>query len=135
MSRLLCCVGGEEGDRGGKARGPGSVKESDYLLPGGEWDPSISSSPLRTVAHHHGPAARSDSTASDRTTSSSVRSFLSKRFRRKSRHSETSNRANSVADNNGGYLPPPLVPSKTLPTIDEFKLLKTVGRGAFGKVG
>lgn len=126
MSRLLCCVRGEGEDRGkGNA-----IKEGDYLLPGGEWDPSISSSPSR-ISKNHG-RTESELSRSSRTTNSSIRSFLSKRFGRHSGRSQAS--ASSVENLAAGdYQPPPLVPSKTLPTFEEFKLLKTVGRGAFGK--
>lgn len=33
-----------------------------------------------------------------------------------------------------GYVPPALPNSTVTPTIDDFRLLKTVGKGAFGKV-
>lgn len=127
MSRFLCCCL-QDGDEK-------KVTDGDYLLPGGDWDPSLSSSPLavRTDSRRQSPSESSARHLSYNT-SSSVRSFLTRRWRGKksSRYSQT-----PQPDGDGGrgeYQPPPLVPSKTLPTFDEFKLLKTVGKGAFGKV-
>ena len=80
------------------------MTEEDFLLPGGEWDPSIS-------------------TASNR----SKRSIKL----RKSKNRSNSDGASDV----GSYDPPPFVPScRKLPTFEEFRLLKTVGKGSFGKV-
>lgn len=52
---------------------------------------------------------------------------LSKSFVARKRTTETK----------GTYVPPsiPAVNLQSLPTIEEFRLLRTVGRGAFGKVG
>ncbi len=111
MSSLICCARSKtKGDREFRR----VLSDGDYLLPGGEWDPSLSVHP--TSAEHKGSRFN-------------VRSLLSKRI----------NRGNSAASldlqGSGEYQPPPLQPSRTLPTMEEFKLLKTVGRGAFGKVG
>lgn len=131
MSRLFCCVKGERGEKA-------AVKEEDYLLPGGEWDPSLSASPSRSTALPPSNQAtktrvHTDSGASTR---SSIRSFFSRKFGRGSGRSRASTAASTenLVAGGGEYQPPPLVPSKTLPTVEEFKLLKTVGRGAFGKV-
>ena len=100
--RDLCCgcaCATEEKD--GRTQ---SVAEEDFLLPGGEWDPSLSH-------------------VSSRSTRSSTRA----------KHSVRSKRNQSDAA--GDYVPPPVPAAKTLPTFDEFRLLKTVGKGAFGKVG
>ena len=120
MSGLLCCARfntGEEGER---------KTEGDYLLPGGEWDPSISSR-ASSIASSRSNRVSETSTSSGR--------FWTKRGRRGKRSSRNSTNSSLEAQSPGEYQPPPLVPSRTLPTIEEFKLLKTVGRGAFGKVG
>ena len=133
MSRLLCscCTSGEEDERK-KAR------ENDYLLPGGEWDPSLSSSPSSRGSVRVLDRTDSERSDSSRTTNTSrggsIRSFLTRRFGRGFSRSRSQASAASVENlSSGDYQPPPLVPSRTLPTMDEFKLLKTVGRGAFGK--
>lgn len=151
MSTLCCCCC----TQGDSEKG---VPEVDYLLPGGAWDPNISasasaSSPIRTTnrslgdaassSHHHSSsssrAGRISAGGKASSYSSSLRSFWTKRFR--SSRSSQSSRAGREGyvgggdDAGGDYQPPPVVPSKTLPTCEDFKLLKTVGRGAFGKVG
>ena len=40
----------------------------------------------------------------------------------------------SSTERDGLYKPPAIVPSQVLPSYEDFKLLRTVGRGAFGKV-
>ena len=96
---ICCCVSGnKESDLIASTK---SHTDHDYLLPGGEWDPSLSTPPSQSHSS-------------------------------KKRHS-TKELANSL-ERDGLYQPPALVPSPTLPTFDDFKLLKTVGRGAFGKV-
>ena len=113
MSRrryLFSCVGCCNPDtKDGPQTTANSVTDGEYLLPGGEWDPSIS-------------------TASNRSTRS-MRSNWSARLRR----SKSDRSSDIVSD--GNYSPPPFVPhSRKLPTFEDFRLLKTVGKGAFGKV-
>ena len=103
--RALCC--GCACATGTKEARTQSVAEEDFLLPGGEWDPSLSQASSRS--------SRSSSRAKN-----SVRSRIE--------------RAESGATGTGDYVPPPVPAVKTLPTFDEFRLLKTVGKGAFGKV-
>ena len=94
----MCCCAGSSEDR---KRRKSEKEASDYLLPGGKWDPSHSRS----------------------------RSWWS------NRGSKTSQKSYSIEENRvGEYEPPTVPPSRTLPTFEEFRLLKTVGRGAFGKV-
>lgn len=108
MSRWLsrcavCCINPETKDDP-EARGR-TVTEEDFLLPGGEWDPSVS-------------------TGSNR----SRRSV-------KLRKSKSKQSNGDLASDVGSYDPPPFVPScRKLPTFEEFRLLKTVGKGSFGKV-
>lgn len=40
----------------------------------------------------------------------------------------------SQASVTGSYVPPVVPQSRTLPVFEDFKLLRTVGKGAFGKV-
>ena len=113
MSRrryLLSCIGCCNPDtKDGPQTTANSVPDGEYLLPGGEWDPS-------------------HSTGSNRS-SRSTRSNWSARLRR----SKSDRSSDIVSD--GKYSPPPFVPhSKKLPTFEDFRLLKTVGKGAFGKV-
>ena len=113
MSRrryLLSCVGCcNPGTKDGPQPTVNSVTDGEYLLPGGEWDPTIS-------------------TASNRSTRS-TRSNWSARLRK----SKSDRNSDIVSD--GNYSPPPFVPhSRKLPTFEDFRLLKTVGKGAFGKV-
>ncbi len=120
-----CCVDVQEEGRTVPAT---SITEEDYLLPGSEWDPNVS-----TASSLH-PSPRN--TRSSRTGRRSRRSggFLSRtRARKRSRGSSGSSLDGA---SNGDYVPPrvPPTPSRTLPTFEEFKLLKTVGKGAFGKV-
>lgn len=128
MSALGCCARspGAKGSRGSVNAPP----EGDYLLPGGAWDPALSSPPS---SRSRGSTKRSR--VSTRTNyTSSIRSFWSKRFRG-TRSSQDEVEGNlPEAEGSGEYQAPPMVPSKTLPVIKDFKPLKTVGRGAFGKV-
>lgn len=108
-----CCVEAEEKEWTVPTT---SVTEEDYLLPGSEWDPSIS-----TASSRH-----------------STRSHTRQRqglLRRRNR-SRGSSGSSIDGSSNGDYVPPrvPPTPSRTLPTFEEFRLLKTVGKGAFGKV-
>ena len=48
--------------------------------------------------------------------------------------SPSSHSLRSEAGRDGGYVPPPVEPTRSLPTAADFKLLKTLGKGAFGKV-
>lgn len=52
-------------------------------------------------------------------------------------HSKSFVARKHTAETTGSYVPPsiPAVNLEALPTIEEFRLLRTVGRGAFGKVG
>lgn len=77
-----CCVRGSKED---EADG-GLVAETEYLLPGGEWDPQSSRS------------------------------------------------SRAASGGRGGYVPPAVQPSSGLPVVQDFQLLKTLGKGAFGKV-
>ena len=126
---VLCCGCLRDDDKRKAVAGGG------YLLPGGEWDPSLySPKPVVTGRSIHDSSGDPFSK-----TNSSVRSFLSRKLRRKrsSLYSQTTQSDGGGGAGEGGrgdYQPPPLVPSKTLPTFEEFKLLKTVGKGAFGKV-
>ncbi len=126
MSSLICCVKGNGDGRGRR----GQVPTGDYLLPGGEWGPSNSSSPSRIATPRGGGSSpyHTDSSGS-RGSRNRFTSFLSRRFgSRRSEHFK------GPEESAGNYQPPPLLPTRTLPTYDDFKLLKTVGRGAFGKV-
>lgn len=82
------------------------TSEEDYLLPGGEWDPSVSGSTKGR----------------------------SKR-RRRSR-SEVNSVESESADGSGAcaYVPPEVPGATSLPKFQDFRMLKTVGKGAFGKV-
>ena len=99
FSSCCCSCTRGEGDE------TGYDNEVDYLLPGGEWDPSVS----RSTRRH------------------------SKRSR--SRHSSRGSEATSAE---GGtvcaYVPPEVPGATSMPTFQDFRLLKTVGKGAFGKV-
>ncbi len=98
---LCCCVSGNK-ESDFITSTTKSHTDHDYLLPGGEWDPSISVPP--NLSHST-----------------------------KKKKNSTKELFNSL-ERDGLYQPPAVVPSPTLPTFDDFKLLKTVGRGAFGKV-
>ena len=136
MSSLICCCARGEGTGKGKRE---DVDGEDYLLPGGEWDPSVSTSPSRIANSSRGGSQRSQhrpNSVGSRGGSGRSRftSFLARQFR----GSRSSQRSRVEADGGaagGDYQPPPLQPSRSLPTYEEFRLLKTVGRGAFGKVG
>lgn len=109
MSLLCSCLRGEED-------GEMYKNEADYLLPGGEWDPSVSASVRERSSRRRGAARSRNSGRSG------------------------SNRGGSVGDDgaeddSGSFYSPPEVPGATsIPRFQDFKLLKTVGRGAFGKV-
>lgn len=96
IRRILCCVSKNKEPEITRDR---AISDEVFLLPGGEWDPSLS---------------RSNS-----------RGF--KRLNTKSGHYR------DQSERDGLYQPPTVAPSKVLPTFEDFKLLKTVGRGAFGK--
>ncbi len=110
-----CCCYADVEDKG-RTVPNASITEEDYLLPGSEWDPSIS-----TASSVHQTTTR--------------RSWRTGLLKRRSRARGGSGSSTSSAGN-GDYVPPhvPPTPSRTLPTFEEFKLLKTVGKGAFGKV-
>ena len=114
MSWWVCCCADSTSRDGGVARGQINTVESDYLLPGStQWDPSRSSS------------------NKSRPWSSLKRSSKNKDNSKKSTvtHSEV-----GLDSPSGDYQPPLVPPSQKLPSFEEFRLLKTVGRGAFGKV-
>ena len=97
---------GEEEDEAGYRN------ESDYLLPGGEWDPSLSSSVVKRRSR-----------------------------RSRGRDSGGASGSGSFGDKGAGgedseslYTPPEVPGATSVPKFQDFKLLKTVGKGAFGKV-
>ena len=104
--RLCCCCGlcakGEEdgADHGG---------EADYLLPGGEWDPSVAV--VRRTQHNR-----------------------TKGQRRRQGSDTRSKEFGDTGESAGAYVPPEVPGSTSLPKFQDFKMLKTVGKGAFGKV-
>ena len=118
---MLCCLSSKKIDNN-ERKDP--LSDGDYLLPGGEWDPSVS---------RRGVGSNSVSTNSGTSITSSLRALWTRRLRGKKRYLRTPD-GEKAKQESGDYQPPPLAPSRTLPTFDEFKLLKTVGRGAFGKV-
>ena len=85
-------------------------EEVDYLLPGGEWDPSRSS----LVSNIH------------RSTHAAKRSPKHSLWRRGS-----GGREESAA---GAYIPPDVPGATSIPKFNHFKMLKTIGKGTFGKV-
>lgn len=121
---LFCCTRSEH-----EASASGSrvnITSEDYLLPGGEWDPSVSSSP----GHKAGRGNRRGITRSAsgrKKKKSSLREFWTRRFH--------GSHAASEEFVSGEYQAPVAPASRSLPTLQEFRMLKTVGRGAFGKVG
>lgn len=89
------------------------TNEVDYLLPGGEWDPSVSASSNR---HRK------------------KRSLGRPRTRRSSAN-ETFSVDNEDNDETAStYVPPEVPGTSSMPTFQDFTTLKTVGKGAFGKV-
>ena len=106
--RRLCgvccaCLRGEGGETADE-------NEVDYLLPGGEWDPSVSGNARRPGSN---------------------RIRRGSRGRRRTR----TNSEESAEDGSAcAYVPPEVPGASTVPTFQDFKLLKTVGKGAFGKV-
>ena len=113
MSQWLCCCSDSSSDAAGKRRS--STAGHDYLLPGSEWDTSSSGS--------------SSFLSSFRGSKKSNRGRGSGNKRPPVTHSEV-----GLDSPSGDYQPPVVPPSQKLPTFEEFRLLKTVGRGAFGKV-
>ena len=100
---MCCCVSkNEEPESITRQR---TISDEVFLLPGGEWDPSLS-----TVSR-----------SSTKVTPRGIRRVVSKTGRDQS-------------EREGLYQPPAVLPSRDLPTFDDFRLLRTVGRGAFGKV-
>ncbi|CAI8043945.1 Protein kinase 2 [Geodia barretti] len=104
FSCCCSCMGEEEDEAGYR-------NESDYLLPGGEWDPSLSSSVVKRRSR-----------------------------RSRGRDSGGASGSGSFADNGAGgedseslYTPPEVPGATSVPKFQDFKLLKTVGKGAFGK--
>ena len=78
--------------------------EVEYLLPGGEWDPNLTGS--------------------------------TKRNSTRSRKGSGQVSSDGAAENGGAcaYVPPEIRGTTSLPKFQDFKMLKTVGKGAFGKV-
>ena len=98
------CIRGE--DDGAQYR-----DEVDYLLPGGEWDPSISGRQRSRRSGGGGSRGRG--------------------------HSRDGTLADDGAESeSGSFYTPPAVPGAAAapPKSGDFRLLKTVGKGAFGKV-
>lgn len=96
-------MGGEEDEAGFR-------DESDYLLPGGEWDPSLSASVKPRSRRNRGgrSGGGGGSFADD---------------------------GEAGEESRGSFYVPPEVPGATSTAkFQDFKLLKTVGKGAFGKV-
>ena len=97
---LCCCVSAnKESDITTSTR---SLTDEDYLLPGGEWDPSVS---VRKSNHS----------------------------RKKHKELFSSTTSTERDGHLGLYQPPAIVSAQVLPTFEDFKLLRTVGRGAFWK--
>lgn len=82
----------------------GHVSEEEYLLPGGEWDPSLSKSTNR-----HSKSSRRKGSKLNTEESSEVR-------------------------DTGSYIPPHVPGATSIAKFQDFRMLKTVGRGSFGKV-
>lgn len=115
MSRWLCCCADGTGNDG-VARGQINTVESDYLLPGSSrWDAS-SRSTVTSSKGVWGSLRRDKDKAANKKKSTVT-------------HSEV-----GLDSPSGDYEPPRIPPSQKLPSFEEFRLLKTVGRGAFGKV-
>lgn len=112
MSRWVCCCG-DSSSSDHPGRGQINSIENDYLLPGSSFDHSASSSQRSRLG------------------------WSSRNSSKKKHASKKPAVTHSVVglDSPGGdYEPPVVPPTQKLPTYEEFRLLKTVGRGAFGKV-
>ena len=133
MTSLLCCNCAEKKNSFGGS-------STHYLLPGGEWDPGSSVVSDRSRATNASTSSSARGQGRHRSSKSSLRSIRSLltgggwRGRLNRARSSFDDLDGNTNSSKGDYQPPPLMPSKTLPTIDEFKLLRTVGKGAFGKV-
>ena len=91
------------------------TSKSDYLLPGSRFDPSVS---------ENGSSFRSK-----------LRWGNWQGSKNKPGYKKPSVTHSVVGmDSPCEYEPPSVPASQKLPTYEEFRLLKTVGRGAFGKV-
>ena len=108
MSRWVCCCGDSSTDHPG--RGQINSVENDYLLPGSSFDSGSSRSRLGWSSRHS--SKKKNANKKPAVTHSVV----------------------GLDSPSGDYEPPVVPPSQKLPTYEEFRLLKTVGRGAFGKV-
>ena len=126
MSGLLCCkcLGGDKKKLDVSA---------DYLLPGGEWDPSLSTPDKSRSRSSNSSTSNARQHRQSNSSRISIRSLLTGGGWRGRLKREQSSKEED-GQSKGDYQPPPLIPSKTLPSIEEFKLLRTVGKGAFGKV-
>lgn len=114
MSRWwVCCCGDSNGGVNDAAtRGQINTVEGEYLLPGSEWDTSRSGSVWSSFRGSRKKGKKKGSDKKPLITHSVV----------------------GLDSPSGDYEPPAVPPSQKLPAFDEFRLLKTVGRGAFGKV-
>jgi hypothetical protein len=110
MSRWMNCCGDSSTDHPG--RGQINSIENDYLLPGSSFDSTTSSRSRLGWSSRH----------------SSKKKYASKK------PAVTHSVVGLDSPSGGDYEPPAVPPSQKLPTYEEFRLLKTVGRGAFGKV-
>lgn len=109
MSRWMCCCG-DTGNEGVARRGQINTSDNDYLLP------SSAKRNSKGVSSVWGSLSRgSKNKGSDK------RSTVT--------HTEV-----GLDSPSGEYEPPAVPPTQKLPSFEEFRLLKTVGRGAFGKV-
>ena len=108
MSRWVCCCGDSSIDHPG--RGQINSVENDYLLPGSSFDSGSSRSRLGWSSRHS--SKKKNANKKPAVTHSVV----------------------GLDSPSGNYEPPVVPHSQKLPTYEEFRLLKTVGRGAFGKV-
>ena len=115
MSRWVCCCGDSSSDH--PARGQINSIENDYLLPGSSFDEGSSS----------GGSQRNRLGWSGRNSSKNKNKYASKK-------PAVTHSVVGLDSPSGDYEPPVVPPSQKLPTYEEFRLLKTVGRGAFGKV-
>ena len=97
-------MGGDEDEAGYR-------HESDYLLPGGEWDPSLSASRSRRSRNDRGGSGKSGGSGSF-----------------------ADDGASGGEEGESLYTPPEVPGATSAPKFQDFKLLKTVGKGAFGKV-
>ena len=107
----MCCCSDTSTD--GAGRGQTNVVERDYLLPGSSWDSTSTSGSFKSSVW------------------GSLRGSKKKAASKKPAVTHTEVGLDSPT---GNYEPPAVPPSQKLPTFEEFRLLKTVGRGAFGKV-